>query len=109
MSLNPDQFGHVAEHVQFQGWARQQQQALRAEHTVEPGHIHYPREAGRRMSRLGSAQVWLEDTYSANAHESFGKNLPRSEILKQVNQPLEEVLPDHHDLINDFRASRGKP
>lgn len=60
------------------------------------------------MSRLGRAQEWVSDVYSDAAHQSFGMHRPRHEILEQLNQPLEDVLPDHHDLINDFRASRGQ-
>lgn len=92
-NLSPQQF--VADAAGFHKWAGSRERQIRDEHEVSPGHISFKddRDAGRKVSRLEKARVDLVESAAWGYHSGTHDGL---------HQPLHELLPDHHDLVNEY-------
>lgn len=104
--LSPQQFQHIQDHVGFDRWARGEIRQNMAKHEVAPGHVSYPPEVGRRQSHLFEARTWLEDHYSQSVHAKMGGEIDHHQMMREIDVPLHEALPVHHDLVDEYYRSQ---
>ena len=100
-NLSPQQF--IAQHVGFDRWAKSEIARHYDENTFEPGHARFDRPTGERVAHLRNAREWLENHYSASAHQAFQTG-DKSPIKSEVGIPLHEILPFHTDLVHDYEG-----
>ena len=82
----------------FERWAKNELARLKAANEVAPGNVRYSREDGRRAGRIQAALTWLNDSASDGYFGGYDA----------LDQPLNELLPDHEDLVSEYQASRNQ-
>lgn len=105
MNQNLSQFQFAQEHADFDRWAKGEQSRLSEQNRVSPGHVRYSPEDGRKMGRLNKAREWLSDSYSSAAHASIA-GTPHEQAWQHTDVPLEEALPFHTELVDEYRGQQ---